>query len=50
MRMTLAQFNGFLEAVARDERRRFADACISARIAQTDDKSYRKVMDKIEQD
>lgn len=49
MRMTLAQFNGFLRAVAREDRRRFADACASARIGQAEEKSYRKVMDKLEQ-
>lgn len=48
--MTLAQFNGFLEAVGREEKRKFADACASTRIGGADEKSYRNAMDKLETD
>ena len=50
MQMTLAQFNGFSAAVARDDKRRFADACATTRIGMAEDKSYRKVMDKLDND
>lgn len=50
MRMTLAQFSGFCEAVAREDKRRFADACASVRIGMAEEKSYRKAMDQIETD
>ncbi|WP_157648496.1 hypothetical protein [Thiobacillus denitrificans] len=50
MQMTLAQFHGFLAAVGRDETRRFADACATVRIGMADEKSYRKVMEKLETD
>lgn len=50
MRMTLAQFNGFSEAVAREEKRRFADAAAATRIGMAEDKSYRQIMDKLDSD
>lgn len=50
MAMTLAQFNGFSAAVTRDDKRRFADACATTRIGMAEDKSYRKVMDKLDND
>lgn len=48
MRMTLAQFNGFAKAVAREEKRRFADGAAAIRIGMAEDKDYRKIMDKLE--
>lgn len=50
MRMTLAQFNGFSKAVAREEKRRFADAAATTRIGMAEDKSYRQIMDKLDND
>lgn len=48
--MTLAQFEGFLAAVARDEKSRFINAVTAARIGGAEDKSYRKIMDQLEKD
>lgn len=50
MRMTLAQFNGFSKAVAREDKRRLADAAAATRIGMADGKDYRKAMDKLEDD
>lgn len=48
MRMTLAQFDGFLAAVARDEKRRFIDAAAAVRIAGAEEKSWCSIMDKLD--
>ena len=50
MRMTFSQFNGFLTAVGRDEKRRFADRAAATRIGMAEDKSYRQIMDKLDND
>lgn len=48
MRMTLAQYGGFLAAVAREDTRRFANAAAATRLGMAEDKSYRSIMEKLE--
>lgn len=50
MRMTLSQFNGFSKAVAREEKRRFADLAAATRIGMAENEDYRKIMDKLDSD
>lgn len=50
MRMTLAQFDGFLAAVAREEKRRFVDLASAVRIGGAEEKSWRSIMDKLGSD
>lgn len=50
MDMTLAQFNGFMAALRRDDRQRFAAAAAAARVGAAEGKHYKQFMDDLEND